>query len=152
MRWKSALDKTQADFNSHYSPNHRGGTGSDHLVYSCSFWVKTSEGYPVCPGSPEALTPRWCLYTRNGPGDSVEEDDAGQEGQQRVETISVKEPAPLPMNVFLYTGPLLSFHSVEPLFSWEGSKNQKVPLNKGNQRGRAWRCCDKGYHSKKGWK
>jgi len=47
----------------------------------------------------------------------VEEDDAGQEGQQRVETISVKEPAPLPMNVFLYTGPLLSFHSVEPLFS-----------------------------------
>lgn len=47
----------------------------------------------------------------------MEEDEAGQEGQHRVETISAKEPAPLPMNVFPYTGPLLSFHSVTPLFS-----------------------------------
>lgn len=52
-----------------------------------------------------------------GPRGSVEEDAAGREGQQRVETISAKEPAPLPMNVFPYTGPLLSFHSVTPLFS-----------------------------------
>ena len=39
-------------------PLHRGGIGSDHLVHSCYFWVRTSEGYPMCPWLPRGLDTR----------------------------------------------------------------------------------------------
>ena len=152
MRWKSALDKTQADFNSHSSPQRRnwvGPLGPQLLLLGENF-----RGLPHVPLAPQRPWHPDDVYAQEmaGPRDSVEEHEARQEGQQRVETISAKEPAPLPKNVSPYTGPLLSFHPVEPLFSWEESKNQKVPLNKGNQRGGAWRGCDKGCHSKQWWK
>lgn len=57
--YQTVLGEIKADLNSHCSPNHRDGTRSDHLAWSCYLWIQASKGCPEVHGSPVSLQQCW---------------------------------------------------------------------------------------------